>query len=326
MKGNYRWIGLGLGVVALIYFINRAAANISALPPVHWDLNGYAGFVGAIVLNTVVILLGGYAWSLLLRASGESVANREVLIIFTLAQFAKYIPGNIAHHAGRIALAKSRGFALPRVVLTMSLEVGWSIVAACTLVTVLLPLIGQKMFETSQALPSVFQLVLAIIAGITLPIIGGWVIFRWRPGPLRMLFGEAELITPGIRPLLFCLLIYMLAFFLMGLASDLLSRGLFGVTESYICLLTGAFAVAWIAGFITPGAPAGLGVREAMLLGILTPVYGPGIAAGIAIALRAVTTLADGLTFVAAVIAKRKFLPPVGNAGNARKCGTSTSK
>lgn len=311
MKGNYRWIGLGLGVVALIYFINQATANISALPLVHWDLNGCAGFVGAIVLNTVVILLGGYAWSHLLRASGESVANREVLIIFTLAQFAKYIPGNIAHHAGRIALAKSRGFALSRVVLTMSLEVGWTIVAACILVTASLPLIGQKIFETSQALPSVFQLVLVIIAGITLPIIGGWVIFRWRPGPLRMLFGEAEVITPGIRPLLFCLLIYMLCFFLMGLASDLLSRSLFGVTESYVCLLTGAFAVAWVAGFITPGAPAGLGVRETILLGILSPVYGPGIAAGIAIALRAVTTLADGLTFLTAVIAKRKILPSI---------------
>ena len=126
-----------------------------------------------------------------------------------------------------------------------------------------------------------------------------------------MLFGEAEVITPGIGPLLFCLLIYMLAFFLMGLASDLLSRGLFGVTESYICLLTGAFAVAWIAGFITPGSPAGLGVRETILIGILSPVYGLGIAAGIAIALRAVTTLADGLTFVAAVIAKRSLLPDI---------------
>jgi len=311
MKRNYRWIGLGLGIVALIYFINRATANISALPPVHWDLNGYAAFAGAIVVNIFVIVIGGYAWSLLLRACGESVTKREVLIIFTLAQFAKYIPGNVAHHAGRVALAKGRGFALPRVLLTMSLEVGWTIVAACTLITVSLPLIGQKIFATSQALPSVFQLVLAIIAGITLPVIGGWILFRWHPGPLRLLFAEAAVVIPGIRPLLHCLLIYMLSFFLMGLASDLLSRGLFGVTESYVCLLTGAFAVAWIAGFITPGAPAGLGVRETILLGILSPVYGPGIAAGIAIALRAVTTLADGLTFVAAVIAKRKFLSQI---------------
>ncbi|MBW2738846.1 MAG: flippase-like domain-containing protein [Deltaproteobacteria bacterium] len=265
MKGNYRWIGLGLGVVALIYFINRATTNISALPPVYWDLNGYAGFAGAIVLNTLVIVMGGYAWRLLLRASGESVTNREVLIIFTLAQFAKYIPGNIAHHAGRIALAKSRGFKLPRVLLTMSLEVGWNIVAACTLITVSLPSIGQKMVGTAQSLPSVSQLSLAIIAGITLPVIGGWILFRWRPGPLRLLFAEAAVVTPGIRPLSYCLLIYMLDFFLMGLASDLLSRSLFAVTESHVCLLTGAFAVAWVAGFITPGAPAGLGVRETIM-------------------------------------------------------------
>ena len=311
MKRNYRWIGLGLGIVALIYFINRATANISALPPIQWNLNGCTAFAGAIVANIFVIVIGGYAWSFLLRASGESVTNREALIIFTLAQFAKYIPGNVAHHAGRVALAKSRGFALPRVLLTMSLEVGWNIVAACTLIAVSLPLIGQKMFGTAQSLPSVSQLSFAIIAGITLPVISGWILFRWRPGPLRLLFVETAVVTPGIKSLSYCLLIYMLAFFLMGLASDLLSRGLFSVTESHVCLLTGAFAVAWIAGFITPGAPAGLGVREAMLLGILTPVYGAGIATGIAIALRAVTTLADGLTFVAAIIAKRKFLSPV---------------
>jgi hypothetical protein len=30
--------------------------------------------------------------------------------------------------------------------------------------------------------------------------------------------------------------------------------------------LTGLFAVAWISGFIVPGAPAGLGIREAILV------------------------------------------------------------
>ena len=310
MKGSYRWVGLGLGAVSLIYFVNCAHRNISALPPLHWGLNAYTGFCGAIVLSILAIIFGGYAWALLLRASGESFAIREALLIFALAQFAKYIPGNIAHHAGRIALAKKRGFALPRVVFTMSVEIGWLIVASCTLVVVSLPVLGQNVIMTAPGLPTVFQLTLAMIAGISIPIIGGWTLFYWRPGPLRRLFKEAIVITPSIRVLSACLLIYVLTFFLMGLASNLLSHGLFGVTESHLYLLTGAFAVAWVAGFLTPGAPAGFGVRETILLVVLSPALGSGIAVGIAISLRAVTTLADGLTFIAAVIAKEK-LPPV---------------
>ncbi|MCK4818227.1 hypothetical protein KA005_20830, partial [bacterium] len=46
-----------------------------------------------------------------------------------------------------------------------------------------------------------------------------------------------------------------------------------------------------------------LGIREAILLKVLTPIYGPGIAVGLAISLRAITTLADVLTFTAALIA-----------------------
>jgi uncharacterized membrane protein YbhN (UPF0104 family) len=93
----------------------------------------------------------------------------------------------------------------------------------------------------------------------------------------------------------------------MGIASDLLVRGLFGVKESRIFLLTGTFAVAWVAGFLTPGAPAGLGVREAILLEVLGPIYGPGVAVGLAVFLRAATTLADGLTFTVTLIVKGKM-------------------
>ena len=40
---------------------------------------------------------------------------------------------------------------------------------------------------------------------------------------------------------------------------QILSRYLFGASGSHILLLTGAFAIAWVAGFLDPGAPAGIG-------------------------------------------------------------------
>jgi len=304
MKSYYRWFGLCVGLIALTYFLNSALKQISTFPSLYWGLNGYVSFAAATFLNAIVTLIGGYSWIILLRASGETLAASEGLVIFTLSQFAKYIPGNVAHHAGRVALASSRGFTLSRVIFTMILEAGWLIAAAAILATAWLLFMRENLFKYMQEMPTVFQLAVVAVLAIAFPILVGWVLLKWRPGPLGQILGDAAVNTPSPGVLLKCLMLYLLCFLFMGIASDLLVRGLFGVKESRIFLLTGTFAVAWVAGFLAPGAPAGIGVREAILLKLLTPIYGAGVAVGLAISLRSITTLADVLTFIAALIAK----------------------
>ena len=307
MKGTFRWIGLCVGILSLVYFFNTALRQISSFPQIYWSLITLINLLGAIILSAIVILIGGYAWFFLLRASGEPAKTIDTLVIFSLSQFARYIPGNVAHHAGRIALSKIRGFEIPRVLFTMTLEIGWQIVAASIFAVFWLMLMSNKLFKYTPELPSVFQLSIAISIAVTFPLLAMWILFRWRPGPLSKVFGHATVNTPSTSILICCLSLYALSFFLMGITCDILARGLFGVTERQVSLLTGAFAISWVAGFLTPGAPAGLGVREAIFLKVLDPVYGTGVAAGIALSLRAVTTLADCLIFSVALMAKQKL-------------------
>jgi len=89
---------------------------------------------------------------------------------------------------------------------------------------------------------------------------------------------------------------------------DLLSQQIFGASESRFWLLTGIFAIAWVAGFIMPGAPGGLGVREAILVAILSSFYDSQIVVGIAVSLRVVTILGDGVAFIVGFVAGRKLL------------------
>jgi uncharacterized membrane protein YbhN (UPF0104 family) len=56
------------------------------------------------------------------------------------------------------------------------------------------------------------------------------------------------------------------------------------------------YALAWLAGTVTPGAPGGLGVREAVLTASLGPIVGHGPAAAAALGLRGTTTAGDLLT------------------------------
>jgi len=306
IKSVYRWFGLGIGIIALAYFLNSALKQISIFPALHWDLETCASVVASIVLSGLVTLIGGYSWILLLRATGEALTLPKGLVIFTLAQFAKYIPGNVAHHAGRIALASSQGLTFSKVVFSMVIEAGWLVVAASVLATGWLFLVGDGLFEYAKELPTLFQLAASIAAACLLPLLAGWILFYWRPGRLRRILGNGSITIPSLPILLTCLLMYILCFLLMGVAAEILAQHLFGASESHILLLVGAFAIAWVAGFLAPGAPAGIGVREAILLKVLTPIYGPGIAAGLAISLRAITTLTDSLTFLAALLAKGK--------------------
>ena len=67
-----------------------------------------------------------------------------------------------------------------------------------------------------------------------------------------------------------------------------------------ICLLecSGVFALAWLAGYLLPGAPAGIGVRESMMVLLFAPLLGEGVAIALGVTSRLATTLADAVAFV----------------------------
>ena len=59
-------------------------------------------------------------------------------------------------------------------------------------------------------------------------------------------------------------------------------------TAAWLCL-------AWMAGYLVPGAPGGLGVREAVLLLGLAPTVGEPSALAAALSYRMVTVVADAV-------------------------------
>ena len=69
--------------------------------------------------------------------------------------------------------------------------------------------------------------------------------------------------------------------------------------------MAGVYACAWIIGTVTPGAPGGLGVREAILVLLLAPYCGEGVAVAAALFLRIATTLADLLSFLIGLVWRR---------------------
>ncbi|MCP4197065.1 MAG: hypothetical protein GY762_07925 [Proteobacteria bacterium] len=83
-----------------------------------WLLMGASTFfcAGIIVVEAVI-------WHALLVELGRPVHLRDSLAIYALAQFDKYLPRHVAHHVGRVVMAREVGSPPAVTLQTMLVEV-----------------------------------------------------------------------------------------------------------------------------------------------------------------------------------------------------------
>ena len=118
----------------------------------------------------------------------------------------------------------------------------------------------------------------------------------------RLVHKDHLALLPRAKVITLCSLLSLLTFVVLGLSLDYLCRYGFGHPSSGQGYIIGSFAVAFVAGFLVPGAPAGMGVRESILILLLEPVYGRAPALGAAALSRLAQVAADGLVFLLAVL------------------------
>jgi uncharacterized membrane protein YbhN (UPF0104 family) len=284
-----------------VFFIFVLSRNIPKLPSIEPNVL-VINVSAAIILYLVIIAITGYIWYLLLRAIGEKAIFRDAITVFTIAQFAKYIPGNIAHQVSRVTLSQNYGMKIGNVIFSMTMEAGWAIASSSFLAVVSIFITGQKIIRYLPDILSTEKLFIVTLGAISIPLFIGYVI-RNTPGPFKRLIKE-DILKPDIAILALCFLLNVVAFLLMGYIAYFMIKNLFYVNNSNLFIMTSVFSFAWIAGFITPGAPAGLGVREAIIVAVLTPIYGAGASIGLTIAMRIVTILGDFLAFITGFVAQ----------------------
>ena len=68
------------------------------------------------------------------------------------------------------------------------------------------------------------------------------------------------------------------------------------------------YGISWMIGFVTPGAPAGVGVRETALIFILSSYIGEVASISTAIILRAITVLGDIVFYLVALFISSNFI------------------
>lgn len=291
LSGVGRVLGVVVVIAACIFVVDRiVSAPVWAVVKAGRDGLALSVAAGAVAYALSAFLLAA-GWLVLLRACGAGdVPVGPGISIYGRSQLAKYIPGNVFHFVGRHVMGRRQGFGHGEMLWAAFLEVVGLILAAGALA---LP--GALFWLGPDAARFLWAIVVA--AGFLLA--APWALSRVLPrlAAARGLAVHVLTARDVLRRIMPAYLLYLAFFIVSGCIAWGIAAALDEIPLSALPLLVVAVAVAWIAGFVVPGAAAGIGVREAALIATLSGVLGDANAAVVALAFRAVTLGGDVLFF-----------------------------
>jgi hypothetical protein len=265
-----------LAAVGIVLWSQRHA--VASFP---WRVS-WPSLVLAALLFSVPPLLGATAFWVVLRRLAP-VAFGPTLRLWMRSFVARFVPGGVVTLAVRLDGCRRLG-ASPRGMLTATAyELFAAAFGGAAAAALSFGLQGDR--------PPAFAL--AVVLGLL-----GAPVVAPRLSGLRFARALPRLERVSKRTLACACLISAASWLPAGAAVWVLTDGLAASTAD-IRFVTGAYALAWLVGFVVVFAPSGLGVREAMLVALLASRFGLGPATVIALMLRFANVLGD-LTAAAA--------------------------
>jgi len=229
----------------------------SRLPHIHFQWQ-WILLATALVLVTYALLIEG--WRRILVAWDSHLPFSVASRIWFLSNLGKYVPGNIWSLTAMGVMAKRRGFSAIAatgssvIMQTVSLATG----AAIVMIT------GAKLLG-QPALVGLSLIVLNVLL-LSAP--------RFLPPLARWIGGliGRDIAPPSVPPssIWTAAVASTLSWLFYGIAFELFVRGLLGSAPGELSSYIAAYTAAYILGFISPIAPAGLGVREFTLAAFMT--------------------------------------------------------
>lgn len=279
-----RWVHTASTLLALAgaaFVVLKIAEHSAQIDVSHFGVSTWGGLALLVMAYGASNALLARAWWQLLNYFELQAPWPWALKTYGVSQINKYIPGNIFHLAGRQALGMSAGMAAR----PLAQSALWELV--------MLALLG--LLYGALATPLGWPHMPAAAA-----------IVLWAS---LLTCGYVALRRLGARPLAQAMC-WQASFLMMSgavfIAVLLMSSQTSAVAYSALPSVCGAYVLAWLAGLVTPGAPAGVGVREAVLLLLLGGLFTPADLLVAVVLGRVVTASGDLLFYLYALSTRTK--------------------
>ncbi|MCR2835033.1 hypothetical protein [Parerythrobacter lacustris] len=260
IAGAIRWLGYAVFAIGLVY-IGLALARLETGSVVgRLGATGWTLGAASAVIYAGLLVLLARAWAGC--ASGQTGFSwPAVLRVYGPGVIAKYIPGSVFQYASRQVLGARKGWSQSSIVRASLLEALIHVPSALTVAAAFM------LFEG--------------IHGVAIIAAAGALVAKFSRSGVAQAIGWQLCFFSG-----FGTLAYVLAAYALGLPNP--------------ATIAALFMIAWIAGFLVPVAPGGLGIRESVLLVLAAPFAPSAAIAVFAILTRLVTIAGDALCGLAA--------------------------
>jgi len=250
-----KWAWIAGVIVAACVLVGRAWPGISDMLA---SLDGR--WLGLSIATTLVakFLLGENA-RLAASRCGIELGYPDAFRLYNLSQLGKYLPGSIWQFVGRAAAYRHRGAAFERIRDALVAENVWTLAGAGFAALLFAAPASMKIITSGGIAPATAWWIGGLAA---LSMLAAAIALMRAPGKLR---GYIDVCMPTPR----VILVQGLLWTMMGAAFWSLANAC-GIALP-LGLSIGLFGLAYAVGFLVPLAPAGLGVREAILTVGLLP-------------------------------------------------------
>jgi len=297
-----KWLTIAVFILATGFYAYYVVKNFSDIPTFQWNTTSIAISFFSIILAVFPILILGVIWSFLLRDHGFRLSWQQSQSIIVISQFGKYLFG-AGQYLGRIHMAREIGIPISVTLSTMLYEILWGIS-----IGVGLAFLSLVFFIDGHALGLRFgwaQFGLIILFLTFLSWFGMNFLNKFAPVLTKRLSAKYKIIAHPQTTSIAVMLLFFVSFLITGLILKLQALWFFNVATGSVFELTCLFSIVWIAGYLTLGSPAGLGVREVMMVLVFSPILGAGAAVGLSLTFRLTTTLADAVVFVIGILGRK---------------------
>ncbi len=248
-----------------------------------------------VIVQSVMVITNAFPWKLLIEMlTDRKVPFGETIPVYVMANLMKYVPGNVFQYVGRNQIAVKNKLPHLQVATATVLDVGMTVLAAALISIFFLFDYIMKFIQNSDWMRVVAFafLVVGIVVVLFLIIFRKKIATKFKK--YHYLMSAKSLKTIFVALVYYIIVLMISSLMYLIVVVFILDTPL---TARVFLQLFSAYTLAWLVGFITPGAPGGIGVKEAVMLGVTGGYLGVDVITLSMVIIRILLIIADCVAF-----------------------------
>ncbi len=286
-------------IAVIFYFLIKSVVrNWSQVKDFNWQFN-YWLLIISFLLQFLTLFWLVKIWQRMLRHTGSNVSYFKLFKVWFYANLGKYLPGKIWQFLGMIYMLEKEGVPKMSSFSTGIMAQSFSVISGLFISVIFLGLDLYHRFFSNQPglMIALVILSISILAFLCYP----KVLEKVLNFGLRIM--KKEKITLDIRgkDVIIYLLSYSVSWLLFGLGFLILVKSMTQADLKMYPTLTGAYAFSLNIGFLAIFTPGGIGVREGVLVFLLSSLFPLPVSTLISLISRLWMTVGEVLCFLIAM-------------------------